>query len=112
PTTQSPKPSQLLAGQDWADDKPCVIFLAAMLERSMWKYLDPNAYRGVLIEAGHIGQNVMLAATKHGLSACPTAAFCHSLLHDCLDLSSTTQCAMYALTLGRPDKDETNRIFQ
>ncbi len=112
PTNQTPKPSELLAGQDWADDKPCVIFLAAMLERTMWKYLDPNAYRGVLIEAGHIGQNIMLSATKHGLSACPTAAFCHSLLHSCLGLTSTTQCAMYSLTLGRPGEDKTNRIFQ
>ena len=30
----------------------------------MWKYDDPNAYRVVLIEAGHIGQNIMLAATQ------------------------------------------------
>ena len=33
-----------------------------------------DAYRVVLIEAGHIGQNIMLAATREGLSACPTAA--------------------------------------
>lgn len=112
PTSLAPKPSELLASQEWADDKPCVIFLAALMERSMWKYVDPNAYRGVLIEAGHIGQNIMLAATDHNLSACPTAAFCHSLLHECLGIDGATHCAMYALTLGAPDKDETYKLYQ
>jgi SagB-type dehydrogenase family enzyme len=112
PTSARPDPSQLLAGQLWSDDKPCIVFLVAMLERSMWKYVDPNAYRGVLIEAGHIGQNIMLSATDHNLSACPTAAFCHSLLHQCLDIDGATHCAMYALTLGAPDKDETYKLYQ
>ena len=37
----------------------------------MWKYDDPNAYRVVLIEAGHIGQNIMLAATQQRADGMP-----------------------------------------
>ena len=111
-TTERPLPSELLADQEWADDKPCVVFLVAYLERSMWKYVDPNAYRGVLIEAGHIGQNIMLAATQHGLSACPTAAFNHSTLHRCLGVSSSTHCAMYSLAIGAPVEDTSYKIYQ
>src|SRR5690606_1817927 len=73
-----PKPSELFGGQDWTDEMPCVVILCAVFERTAWKYDDANAYRVVLIEAGHIGQNVMLAATFHGLSACPSAALTHS----------------------------------
>ena len=67
---------------------PCIIFLVAYLERTMWKYSDSNAYRVVLIEAGHIGQNIMLAATQAGLSACPTAALAHSAIKDLLGLTA------------------------
>ena len=105
PTTNMPDPSQLLAGQDWADAMPCIIFLTAKFERTMWKYSDANAYRAIFIEAGHIGQNIMLLATHHGLTACPTAAFCHSELHKCLGLTKLTHSAVYALALAAPDAD-------
>ncbi len=111
-TTDRPLPSELLADQEWADDKACIVFLVAYLERSMWKYVDPNAYRGVLIEAGHIGQNIMLVATQNSLSACPTAAFNHSMLHQCLGVSSATHCAMYALAVGAPATDTSYKIYQ
>jgi SagB-type dehydrogenase family enzyme len=102
-TNEMPLPSSLLNGQEWADEMPCVIILMAMLERTMWKYDDANAYRVVLIEAGHIGQNIMLAATQHGLSACPTAALCHSELTRCIAPDAKlTQTPVYALTLAKP----------
>ena len=68
----------------------------------MWKYDDPNAYRVVLIEAGHIGQNIMLAATRNGLSACPTAALNHSTIRECVSLKRLTDAPVYALTLAVP----------
>lgn len=110
-TTEMPDPSEFLAGQEWANAMPCIILLVAKFERSMWKYSDANAYRGALIEAGHIGQNIMLLATQHGLSACPTAAFCHSLLHECLDISKPTQSAVYALALAVPSADEETVLY-
>ena len=70
-TDRMPKLSELVGGQDWADEMPCLILLCATLGRTMWKYDDPNAYRVVLIEAGHIGQNIMLAATRNGLVGMP-----------------------------------------
>ena len=66
----------------------------------MWKYKDANAYRVVLIEAGHIGQNIMLAATSHGLSACPTAALSHLAIKRLLGLDRLTDAPIYALTLS------------
>jgi len=98
-----PAMSELVAGQDWADTMPCAIILCAWLERSMWKYDDAGAYRIVLIEAGHIGQNIMLAATARGLCACPTAALNQSLIRRALGLrDAITQAPTYVLTLGAP----------
>jgi nitroreductase len=69
----------------------------------MWKYSDANAYRVVMIEAGHIGQNIMLAATAHGMTACPTAALSHSAICELLEIANPAHAPIYALTLGWPD---------
>ncbi|MBX9455159.1 MAG: SagB/ThcOx family dehydrogenase [Rhizobium sp.] len=96
----------LIGGQEWGDDKPCMILLCAHMERTMWKYEDPNAYRVIMIEAGHIGQNIMLAATEHGLTACPTAALDHAHAKSILGLTDITQAPIYALTLSMPMTEE------
>lgn len=92
----------IIAGQDWADAKPALILLVGVLERLMWKYEDPNAYRVALIEAGHKGQNIALAATAHGLSACPTAALNHQFAASVLGLDQITHTPFYAITLSKP----------
>ncbi|MGV3549814.1 SagB/ThcOx family dehydrogenase [Rhizobium sp.] len=94
--------TSLIGGQEWGDDKPCMILLCAHMERTMWKYEDPNAYRVIMIEAGHIGQNIMLVATQNGLTACPTAALDHTRAKDILGLKDLTQAPIYALTLSAP----------
>jgi SagB-type dehydrogenase family enzyme len=94
--------TSLIGGQEWGDDKPCMILLCAHMERTMWKYEDPNAYRVVMIEAGHIGQNIMLVATENGLTACPTAALDHARAKEKLGLKAITQAPIYALTLSAP----------
>lgn len=108
----SPALSELIGNQDWADEMPCLIVLVADLRRTMWKYRDPNAYRVVLIEAGHIGQNVMLAATHHGLTACPTAALAQGRIRDVLDLKRITDAPIYAMTLGVPGSEPASQSFQ
>lgn len=106
-TNLMPDPSLLLGGQDWVNEMPCIIILVAMFERTMWKYDDANAYRVVLIEAGHIGQNVMLAATRHGMSACPSAALNHREINNCLGMEdSVTRSPIYALTLAHPGEND------
>lgn len=103
------RPSALVGDQLWVDDMACVVFLCAHFERTMWKYADPNAYRVILIEAGHIGQNIMLAATDHDLTACPTAALRHQEIAALCDLDDPVLHApVYALALGAPRADSTD----
>lgn len=97
------KPAELIGDQAWMNEMPAIIFLVAYLERSMWKYQDPNAYRVMLIEAGHIGQNIMLAATDHQLTACPSAALSHKKIKGSFGIDGITRTPVYALGLGSPD---------
>lgn len=100
-------PLGALAGnQDWVDDAACLIVLCAHFERTMWKYDDPNAYRVVLIEAGHIGQNMMLAGTSHKQTVCATAALTHDLLYKTLNIQDRITIApIYAFAVGEPKVD-------
>lgn len=93
----------LLAGQDWADTAGAVIFLVANFDRPMWKYHSASAYRVAMIEAGHIGQNIMLVATQQGLVANASGAFSAQRVEEALGLTSLTQSVVYALILGVPD---------
>ncbi len=95
-------PAEMMKGQDWANDMPAIIFLVAVLRRTTWKYNDPNAYRVVMIEAGHIAQNMMLASTGNKLTACPTAAIAHTPVAAMLGLDDITETPVYALMLGKP----------
>jgi SagB-type dehydrogenase family enzyme len=105
PVAAGPPPAfeRLMAGQTWASNAAAVIFLAAFFERSMWKYHNGAAYRVAMIEAGHIGQNIMLVATEQGLVANGTGAFAAGLVEETLGLQGFTQSAVYALVLGVPD---------
>jgi SagB-type dehydrogenase family enzyme len=103
--------ADLFGSQEWIDEMAVVIVLVAVFERTMWKYQDPNAYRVLLIEAGHIGQNIMLMATEQGYTACPTAAMSHSKVSDFLKLENRLLHApIYALTLDEALANET-QIF-
>ena len=103
-------PQKFVQNQEWADHMPVILFLVAVLERVTWKYNDPNAYRVVMIEAGHIAQNIMLACTDRNLSACPTAALNHTQISELLDLKEITQTPIYTILIGEPEAS-TDRIL-
>jgi SagB-type dehydrogenase family enzyme len=95
-----PPPGVMLTGQHWADDAAAVVFLVANFNRMAWKYGHPTGYRVVLVEAGHIAQNVLLAATEHGLSGVPTTAVADSLIESSLGIDGSSSDVVYALALG------------
>ena len=98
-----PRPSELLGGQEWADCASALIVLVANFPRSMWKYAgDDNAYRVILIEAGHIAQNAMLMAASAGIAACPSAALNHEAIAKAANLVRYEQAPIYAMALTKP----------
>jgi SagB-type dehydrogenase family enzyme len=74
--------------------------LSAIFQRTRWKYHE-RTYRYVLMEAGHLGQNLYLAATSLGLSACAIGAFFDDALNDMLGLDGQEEAALYLVTVGQ-----------
>jgi SagB-type dehydrogenase family enzyme len=74
--------------------------LSAVFQRSRWKYHE-RAYRYVMLEAGHIGQNLYLAATSMGLGACAVGAFYDDQLNGMLQLNTQEEAVLYLISVGR-----------
>jgi SagB-type dehydrogenase family enzyme len=73
--------------------------LSAIFQRTRWKYRE-RTYRYVLLEAGHIGQNLYLAATSMGLGACAVGAFLDDDLNELLGLDGQKEAALYVISVG------------
>jgi SagB-type dehydrogenase family enzyme len=74
--------------------------LSAIFQRARWKYRK-RAYRYVLLEAGHIAQNLYLEATSLGLGACAVGAFMDGSLNDLLGLDGVEEAALYIISVGQ-----------
>jgi SagB-type dehydrogenase family enzyme len=79
-----------------------VVFVwTALLERSRWKYGE-RFLRYVLLDAGHVAENVALAATALGLGTCQIAAMFDEEAADLLGVDPNEEPVVYMSTAGRP----------
>lgn len=96
----APPLSELVGNQAWFADAGAIVLLVAHFDRCAWKYPHPTGYRVVLLEAGHVAQNLLLAATAHGLAAAPTCAISDKIAEDLCGLDRVRQAAVHAVALG------------
>ncbi len=87
-------------GQEMLGQAGVCFVLSAIFQRTRWKYRE-RTYRYVLLEAGHIGQNLYLAATSMGLGACAVGAFLDDQLNDLLGLDGVEEAALYIIAVGK-----------
>ncbi len=73
---------------------------SAVIRRSMSKYGN-RGMRYILLDAGHICQNLITAAEATGNCACPVAAFYDEEINDLLNLSPKEECVLYAAAVGK-----------
>ncbi|MFO0582254.1 MAG: nitroreductase family protein [Anaeromyxobacter sp.] len=96
-----PAGSALLGGQTWVDGAAAIVFLEATWARTAWKYGHPAHLRAVLLEAGHVAQNLLVAACDLGLAAVPTCAF-SAVLADAAAGVGPDRGLVHAVVLGVP----------
>jgi len=71
----------------------------AIVNRSKWKYHE-RAYRYIYMDAGHIGQNVYLAATALDIGCCTIGAFYDDEINAILGIDGATETAVYMASIG------------
>jgi len=86
--------------QEFLGQSGVVVFLTQILQRMRFKYQD-RSYRYGLLEAGHIGENLYLAAAALGLGACGVGAFMDDDINRMLGVDGTEEAAVYLVTIGK-----------
>lgn len=88
------------------EDAALVIILTATFARARAKY-GPRSYRNILIEAGHIAQNIQLVSEALGLDSVPAAGFYDNNLNSLLEIDGMRESCIYAVVVGNgSDQDE------
>ena len=80
-----------------------VVFIwTAIFERSKWKY-SQRAYRYIYLDAGHVAQNLALAATSITCGSCHVGAFFDDEVNSILDIDGTEESSICLSVVGHPN---------
>jgi SagB-type dehydrogenase family enzyme len=97
----SVRASEAALGQRFTASANVVFVWTAVFGRSVWKYAE-RAYRYVYLDAGHIAQNVALAAVALGLGSCQIAALFDEEVNALLGVDGEAESVLYMTAVGRP----------
>lgn len=84
----------------WAKGAALGIVMTSVFWRTQQKYGE-RGYRFVLLEAGHIGQNIYLISEALGLKCCALAGTYDENLEKLIDIDGVTESVVYALAIGK-----------
>ncbi len=86
-------------GQEFLGTAAAVFIWTGVLNRAQWKYRE-RAIRYLFLDAGHICQNLMLAATALGLGVCPVGAFFDEEVEALVRVDGIEEVALYLAAVG------------
>ena len=89
-----------LCGQAWAAMANVVFYYSAVFYRAEWRY-GVTTHRVLLIDAGHITENMYLAATSIGLGGCAIGAVDGKLTDIAFGLDGVEEASFYAMPVGK-----------
>jgi SagB-type dehydrogenase family enzyme len=87
--------------QEMVMDAQVTFIWSALMARGTWKYRQ-RAYRYVYIDAGHIAQNLYLAAGALGLGVCAIGAFFDDRVNELVGLDGVEETVIYMACVGWP----------
>lgn len=91
-------------GSEYFARASAMVFFTAVFERILWRYPYSRAYRAALIEAGHVCQTFLLAATWLGLAPFCVMGLADSLIDEDLGIDGVTESVIYCAGVGRPPR--------
>ncbi len=90
---------QACLGQRFLGEASVDFIWTGILNRAMWKYRE-RAIRYIFLDAGHICQNLMLAATALNLGCCPVGAFFDDEVEGLVGVDGIEEVALYLAAVG------------
>ncbi len=86
-------------GQTWLETASVNLVITTVPDRISSRYGERSP-RYILLEAGHIGQNILLQAVSLGLGGVPIGAFRDEEVDAVMSLDGATEQAVYIITVG------------
>ena len=83
----------------WALKTSVALVMTSVFDRNKKKY-GPRGYRQILIEAGHIGQNIYLVGESLGLKCCGFDGVNERALEKLLDVDGYSESVVYTILIG------------
>lgn len=106
--------SDSLCGQSWAAKANVVFYYSCVFYRAEWRY-GIWAHAPILMDSGHVTQNLYLAATSIGLGGCAVAAVEPDIANDRFGLDGLEETVFYAMPVGTveaKDKDAEQDFYR
>lgn len=91
---------KVVGEEQWLKQSAVVLIITGVLDRTRIKYGD-RGYRYILIETGHLGQNISLLATELGLGSCALGGFIDVEVDRLLDIDFTKETTLYLIVIGK-----------
>jgi len=90
---------QAALGQEMCSQAPVVFVWTAVFQRCRWKY-GQRAYRYTYLDAGHIAENLALAAVSLGLGTCQIGALLDDEVNRIIEVDGVEESVLYMTTVG------------
>ena len=87
--------------QQFLQHASLIVILSAVFARTLKKY-GARGYRYVLLEAGHVAQNICLTATELGLGSLCVGGYRDRALNAALGLDEQREGVVYCIGVGYP----------
>jgi SagB-type dehydrogenase family enzyme len=84
---------------DWTEKSSFVIFVTTVFDRTTRKYGE-RGYRYILLEAGHVGQNLYLNSTNLGINICAVGGTFDDKIEKLLKIDGESESLVISYFLG------------
>ena len=91
--------------QEWAAKANAVFYFSCVFYRAEWRY-GVWAHAPILMDSGHVTENLYLAATSIGLGGCAIAAVDPEIATEALGLDGQEETIFYAMPVGTVRKED------
>jgi len=91
-------------GQDFVKKGAVTFIWVAVTDRMTWRYSE-RGYRYILLDAGHVCQNLYLAAESIGCGVCAVGAYDDDIINTLLGLDGRSEFVIYIAATGKKRKE-------
>lgn len=91
--------NETLCGQKWAAKANVVFYWTMVAYRAEWRY-GTSCHRVALLDAGHLCQNLYIAATALGIGTCGIGAFVHDECCRVFGIDGNEEYMVYTAPVG------------